>query len=479
MKTHSTSPYSSKTGARLAAVLAGSLGLALLPLTASAQINRAHAPAGNAPVVQVQPSGPNHFSGRPMPPAYMGHHSNPGMGGFGQSGANFGMNGGYGNGGYNGVFQRNAPPGSNPGIFGNSGIAPMSGIIGGYPGPVYHGIIVVDHSRSNPPGYPNRVDPYNPVHDLTDLNSPSLQANKRNRPGDILYGGTLPGSLPPAPNRPGDVLYGGRPANVKGNAAFDRFQRSNEGFFYRYQNGNHGRSNQCFYSGWGNIYFPNGAAFYPYYYPSYINGITCPSLYSSYYGVFPPYMAMSYAYFAPPEYVYVPYPVYTPEGDYQGWRPDDLDGYYLNQDRAQTQGRTDNGYRIQEKSEDLKDKLVDTAVGDITKAWQDRDIQTLSKHVRRDSRIAVYLRGKYQYSLDASDYLDMTRDAFRATKTVRFEIDGVQRKENGVYAVTGHHVYKDRDDQERTVHVSYVLQKMDGEYYITQVGSAPDKTDEE
>ena len=122
---------------------------------------------------------------------------------------------------------------------------------------------------------------------------------------------------------------------------------------------------------------------------------------------------------------------------------------------------------------------MNRAVENITEAWTSQDIQLIARHTRKDQTIAVYLKGKYQYSIDTGDYLDMTRDAFRANKTLRFKLDRVEKKQRDVYVVTGRHTYKNRDSDEKVVLVNYVLEKIDDEYVITQVGSAPEKLEEE
>ena len=44
--------------------------------------------------------------------------------------------------------------------------------------------------------------------------------------------------------------------------------------------------------------------------------------------------------------------------------------------------------------------------------------------------------------------------------------------------VTGRHGYIDKSGNQRTVFLSYLLEKTDNTYYITQVGTAPDRTGE-
>ena len=260
-------------------------------------------------------------------------------------------------------------------------------------------------------------------------------------------------------------------SNVPNN--YDRFLQSREGYNYRYKNGGYGRSDLYVYNnnGWGRNYFVNSAAYYPYYRPGFIAGVTCYSPYAYYWGFYPSYINLSSVYYSPPPVVYVPYPVYTDTGRWRGFRSDDVDDYYLNQ-----REREDRDFdRILRNN-----RALNAAVNDITDAWKSRDIQLLARHTRPDSSIAVYLRGKYQYSLPGVDYLDMTRDAYRVSQTVRFRLDRIERKDGGVYLVSGRHSYRDKDDEERTVYVNYVLERgNDDEFYITQVGSSPDKLNDE
>lgn len=279
--------------------------------------------------------------------------------------------------------------------------------------------------------------------------------------------------------------------------------------------------------GWSFSFFLDGWAFYPYYYPTFVVGVSYPSLYGCYYGVLPPYIAADNVYLTPPQVIYVPYPVYTDAGSYQGWRDD---GYSkvptAVPDKDTPKKDEDNGYRITESTKQTDgdmaaagadepdseasaesaakpdkavsaesakksdkslvadpakktDKDLDAAIRDISTAWHTGNTDLLSQYIRPDARIAVYLRGIYQYSMDAGDYMDMTRDAFSTMTTVRFELNDVLLKAPGVYSVSGRHVYRNNDGSRRTVYVSFVLEKKAGRFVITQVGTAPDKIEEQ
>ncbi len=242
---------------------------------------------------------------------------------------------------------------------------------------------------------------------------------------------------------------------------------------YTYANGLY--TNGIFNYDWASAVFPNGNAFYPYYVPDFVPGGTFFSPYSYYTQAAPSFILADTVYFAPPQVVYVPVPVYA-DGSYRGVQRADIEDYYLNrapkQDDASAVGGKNGA------AQTLQDRLIDRAAADITSAWKSGDIEKLAPYIDSKAKIAVYLRGKYQYSLDARDYLDLTRDALTATKTVRFDLDPPVRKERGVYTLTGKHVYKNKDGDERTVYVNYALELQDGKYQITQVGSAPEKVED-
>jgi hypothetical protein len=236
---------------------------------------------------------------------------------------------------------------------------------------------------------------------------------------------------------------------------------------------------QICYPSWASTYFPDCCASYPYYYPSYIDGITVISPYGCYYGFIPPYINCTGAYYQPPVDDYVD-PPQTADARPQSTSPDD-GAQVAAAPKSASAPTSDNSTQAvtplpTRTSHDVvyTEPDVQAAVKDLTKAWLDGDDALFSKHLSKSGRIAVYLRGKYQYSLDSADYLDMTRDALRATKTVDFQVVSVSRKEEGIYTVSALHVYQDKKDDSKTVRVSYVLERENSSYVITQVETTPD-----
>ena len=209
-------------------------------------------------------------------------------------------------------------------------------------------------------------------------------------------------------------------------------------------------------------YFSSGYSSYPYYYPRFEFSVAYYSPYSFYYGFCPPYIYRRHTYYGPPSVVYIEVPIYV-NNEYRGYDRD-YDDYYLNRNRNYD-------------AYDVHDRNLDRAVADIEEAFRYNDIERLVFLTDPSVRISIFLRGKYEYSMDSRDYLDLTRDAMRTIDTIDFDLYRVRRRSADVYVASGRHVYRSRDGQKRTVYVSFVLERIDGRWVITQAGTAPDRVD--
>jgi hypothetical protein len=141
------------------------------------------------------------------------------------------------------------------------------------------------------------------------------------------------------------------------------------------------------------------------------------------------------------------------------------------------------------------------AFADIEKSWNNGDISLLQKHLRsNDTKISVYLKSDYKYSLASSDFTQITRDAFDRLNTVSFKFTALQKAKNGDITAYGTHIYRpensggdgeivafdpdsspsdgDTDGEDtgngtnKTVYVSYTLRHGDTGWYITSINSA-------
>lgn len=232
-------------------------------------------------------------------------------------------------------------------------------------------------------------------------------------------------------------------------------RRFNSGIYLREGGYIHDTRIRRYFSGWD-------YCSYPWYYPSFEFSVSYWSPYSFYYDVCPPYIYRQHTYYLPPSVVYIEVPVYV-RSEARGWDDEALDDYYLNR----------RGYDY--NADDVNDRGLNQAVDDIEDTFREGRIESLVYLTDPKIRIAVYRSGKYQYSLDSNDYLDLTRDALRVTDTVSYKLDRIRRKGSGTYVASGKHVYRDRDGKQRTVYVSFAMEKIDNRWTITQVGTAPDR----
>ncbi|MCC6728205.1 MAG: hypothetical protein IT208_02585 [Chthonomonadales bacterium] len=242
--------------------------------------------------------------------------------------------------------------------------------------------------------------------------------------------------------------------------ALDLFTRSAEG--RRYQNGIALRPGAYVPREPVRHYFDSGWSFYPYYGPSYEAGEVYRSPYG-YFGSVPPYIYRAHTYYRPPTVVYVEVPVYRNRVSV-GFRDDDSDYYLADPDYLYEQERVDPDVR--------------RALDDLEEAFERANIGLLVPLTDPAVRIAVLEGGAYQYTLSASDYLDMTRDMLRNVDTVEFHLTRVRRRASGVYVASGRHVYRTGSGVRRTVYVSFALERVLGRWVITQVGYAPERLDD-
>ena len=142
-----------------------------------------------------------------------------------------------------------------------------------------------------------------------------------------------------------------------------------------------------------------------------------------------------------PEVVYVDRPVYV------------NGGYYL---------------------ESQKYQALDDALADIRSAWISGRYDLVERHVMSEDKVAVFLDGRYDYSIDGEDYLLMTRDAIEDMETVSFVWDEVKQRSDNTVTAFGTHKYYDAAGATRSVYVSYTLDKVGSRYYIVEIGSSLD-----
>ncbi|MEN3001367.1 MAG: hypothetical protein ABDI19_05935, partial [Armatimonadota bacterium] len=115
-------------------------------------------------------------------------------------------------------------------------------------------------------------------------------------------------------------------------------------------------------------------------------------------------------------------------------------------------------------------------LSDIRHAWILRDPSLLEKYIRPNSYIAVYLEGKYAYSLPAEDFIAITRDAIRAVKTEQLTFYRTSKRGETHLVLRGEHRYIDEATGTlRLVYISYTFERVDGRWYLIEAGSSANR----
>ncbi len=224
--------------------------------------------------------------------------------------------------------------------------------------------------------------------------------------------------------------------------AADRFNKSAESYSYKYPNGVYTRIIYTQYPGWIDPYYSNGLGYYPFYSNAYTYGDTSWSPYY-YYGCAPRYISNTGIYVAQP-----------------------TSGFLA----LKSVNSAANNYYLVKSVALAMNPMQAQAARDIEDCWLTDNLAPLAAHTNRNDRIAVYLDGKYRYSIAPGDYLDLTHDAQRTLKTLSYHLDMVATPARGVIVLQGEHIYVDHKNVKHTVIVSYALRQQGRNYIISEVG---------
>lgn len=131
-----------------------------------------------------------------------------------------------------------------------------------------------------------------------------------------------------------------------------------------------------------------------------------------------------------------------------------------------------------EKSESLSDALAA-----VRQAWLNGDFDKLSKYLPAKGKVRLYLKGKFAYALEAAEFSSVTRDAMKRLDTLDFSLEKPTMLSASKAFVSGTHVVRaakqpsasgavSKPAQKTSVYISYLLEKQNGVWKITQAGSS-------
>jgi len=115
---------------------------------------------------------------------------------------------------------------------------------------------------------------------------------------------------------------------------------------------------------------------------------------------------------------------------------------------------------------------VDNAIGDITTAWTDADLDRFLDHLTGGVDIRIYFDNQYSYTVSTEDFAAMTADIMSTTaiSSIRFD-KPVWISPKQVF-VSGHQTSVDPNGFEHQLFLSYRLRKLGSDWYIVAFGSS-------
>jgi len=112
------------------------------------------------------------------------------------------------------------------------------------------------------------------------------------------------------------------------------------------------------------------------------------------------------------------------------------------------------------------------ALDDIRKAWLNGDFDRIKARFAAEGKIRIYPGGQYRYSIDVKEFTQLLKDAMTRLDTTAFEFDRPVSEQAGRAFVTGKHTFLDADKKKQQTYISYLLERIDGKWKITQAGSS-------
>lgn len=222
-----------------------------------------------------------------------------------------------------------------------------------------------------------------------------------------------------------------------------------------YDNGLNLRKGVAVKLGWERRYFPHGYVHFPFYRQSYDRNHCFYSPFSFFFGICLPFIDISVCSVYPPSVVFIDTPIYN---------GNNCVGYT----------NLDDQNLIDDPNLNTNEPGLNAALDELTETFQGGNIDGLASLVDPNISIAVFLQGRYQYSLSSSNYVDLTRDAISGMQNAQLNLNFLHQRSPGVFVVSGNQMYTGQNGQTRTVYVSYVLQDISGQWTLTQVGTSPD-----
>jgi hypothetical protein len=114
---------------------------------------------------------------------------------------------------------------------------------------------------------------------------------------------------------------------------------------------------------------------------------------------------------------------------------------------------------------------LDYALKDLTVAYEDRNVEALTRLCPPSGRVAIYSDGHYSYSLNSADFYDTFRDGATGPRTTDYRILDVKTNGHNIANVLAEQDYLDPWGKTVTVYQSYRLEQNGPNVVIRSFGT--------
>ncbi len=118
-------------------------------------------------------------------------------------------------------------------------------------------------------------------------------------------------------------------------------------------------------------------------------------------------------------------------------------------------------------------RSLEAVLRDIVRAWFERDLSLLKRHLHPRIRIACYYQGSYSHTLSADELLRYTRWAFERLRTLSFRFTKVWDGREGTFRASGVHIFLDPEGVRCRAAVEYHFVQRNGNWYIRRINYSP------
>ena len=117
-------------------------------------------------------------------------------------------------------------------------------------------------------------------------------------------------------------------------------------------------------------------------------------------------------------------------------------------------------------------ETLPVALDDIRKAWLNGDYARLAARFKTDGQVRVFPRGQFKYAIETREFTAMLKDAMTRIDTTAFALEGPRMRSATRAFVGGRHTFLDAEKMKQETFISYLLERSEGRWYITEAGSS-------